>query len=141
VRGENRELLNAQLEPAIRVRKKRRTLPGSRNRIVNPDLVFNDGIGVGDVKYRISTGDIGRSHLNQVTTFATAYHSTAALIVAFGTTEVGEHVEVGTVSIDALNWNTNEPDPSTAAAVLAGRVDTWLANALQQQRSIHVGVE
>ncbi len=82
-----RNSLQRHLYPRWRVGKAKKILLGDRARSLNPDLVFadNDGKGaVGDVKYRLNTdGEIRRSDLNQVTTFATGFRSAKALVVPF----------------------------------------------------------
>lgn len=122
-----REALHRHLDPRWQVRKKGRALAGTRNRTLNPDLVFGDGLAVGDVKYRLSNGDIGRSHLNQVTTFATGYGAERATVIAFGSVPVGEQVDVGEVRVNGFNWNITEFEPAAAARALALDVEAWLA--------------
>lgn len=123
-----RNALAQQLDPRWSICKRGRILTGGRNRKLNPDLVFGNGHAVGDIKYRTSTnGDIKRSELNQVTTFAAGYHATKATLVAFGHPAVGEEVNVGNIAVSAFNWDTDRL-PIEAAATLADHIRTWLDN-------------
>lgn len=122
-----RATLKQHLDPAWPVTKKGKSLEGSRNRRLQPDLVFGNQTAVGDVKYRMtSSGDITRSNLNQVTTFATGYGANKALVLGFGNRHAGEHVKVGDVYVSGMNWNTAEPDPERAGIKLASLVTNWL---------------
>ena len=124
-----RRLLKTGLAPDWNVDKKGRRLPGARPRTLNPDLVFNGDEAIGDVKYRLSSGPIPRSHMNQVTTFAAGYGTTRGLLLGFSSGQDTDHVEVGQIRIDSLNWDVNQPDPSQSAADLIGAVRGWLAAA------------
>jgi len=123
-----RGILHDSLTPHWHVEKKGKRLFGNRNRTLAPDLVFNSGDAVGDVKYKLTmTGDIDRPHLNQVTTFATGFDARKAAVIAFGPHAMGEQVQVGEVVVEGLNWNTDEPNPDDAAIRLVQTVATWLA--------------
>jgi len=123
-----RNSLRTHLGPAWTVRKTAKTLLGDRNRSLNPDLVFGDSDAVGDVKYRLTAdGEIRRGELNQVTTFATGYHTKKAIVIAFGPCEMGEKVHVGPIEVSGFNWNFDMATPAQAAATLAENVGSWLA--------------
>jgi 5-methylcytosine-specific restriction endonuclease McrBC regulatory subunit McrC len=123
-----RASLRRHLTPTWEVAKKGMRLAGSKHRLLQPDLVFGDHIAVGDVKYKTTTdGEISRSNLNQITTFATGYGSTKAVVVAFGDVPVGEYVQVGDVHVSGINWNTSAADPRQAGAELAVRISSWLS--------------
>lgn len=122
-----RNTLKRHLEPTWKVRKKGKKLIGTRARTLHPDLVFGDDNAVGDVKYMVTNnGEIGRSHLNQVTTFAVGYQATKAIVVAFGHDTRGEQVNVGDVHVQGINWDTSQ-DPERAADKLADQVLAWLS--------------
>lgn len=138
-----RNALRRHLEPDWKVRKYGMRLGGTRNRSLSPDLVIGDGVAIGDVKYRITTsGDIDRSHLNQVTTFATGYGTERAILLAFGTPSRGEVVHVGPVQVHGFNWDTSETDPARSSAKLAEEISVWLGStrsaevAEQQSRAL-----
>jgi hypothetical protein len=123
-----RNALSQRLGQRWPIIKRSITLAGERRRSLNPDLVFGTAAAVGDVKYKITLdGSIGRTDLNQVATFATGYRIDKAVVVAFGTREIGEDVRVGPVAINGFNWNTSEPMPSRAADRLAEHVEGWLS--------------
>lgn len=104
-------------------------LGGTRNRSLSPDLVIGDGVAIGDVKYRVTvSGDIDRSHLNQVTTFATGYGTERAILLGFGAPSRGEVVHVGPVKVHGFNWDTGENDPAYAAAKLAEEISILLGS-------------
>lgn len=125
-----RNILSKRLGTHWPIVKRGITLTGNWKRRLNPDLVFENAIAVGDVKYKVtSDGAIGRTDLNQVTTFATGYGVHKAVVVAFGPREIGEDVRVGTVQVNGFNWNVDELAPSRAADRLAEHVDGWLAEA------------
>jgi hypothetical protein len=118
-----RASLKRHLSPTWEVAKRGRRLVGSKNRLLQPDLVFGDQLAIGDLKYRTTTnGEISRSNLNQITTFATGYGARKAVVVAFGNVPVGEYVEVGDVRVSGMNWNTAEVEPERAGAELAIRI-------------------
>lgn len=125
-----RNSLSTRLGAHWRITKRGMTLAGDMNRTLNPDLVFGNSMAVGDVKYKVtSDGSIGRIDLNQVTTFATGYGVRSAVVVAFGTREVGERVRIGPVEINGFNWDISEPAPDRAADRLAGHLEEWLRDA------------
>ena len=121
-----RQILKQRLGPAWNVRKKGRALAGASPRTLNPDLVFGEDDAIGDVKYRLSTGAIQTSHLYQVTSFAAGYRTPHGLLIEFGDDQTGDHVEVGSIRVRAVNWNTGVNDPSAAADQLCQQVEEWL---------------
>lgn len=121
-----RRLLQEELAPDWHIDKKGRTLRGAKPRTLNPDLVFNQGEAIGDVKYRVSSG-LTRSDINQVTTFAAGYHAKRGLLIMFGSGTERDHVEVGKIRIDTINWDVHEPDPIQSARALATAVRHWLS--------------
>lgn len=132
-----RQNLRTQLGDRWQIRKKGMTLAGTRSRVLNPDLLFEDDLAVGDVKYQRNDGTIKRSHLSQVTTFAAGYRARRAAVIAFGPRSAGEHVEVGDIAVDAFNWDTSLDDPGSAASTLAEEINAWLTAAaieLKDQR-------
>ena len=123
-----RGILCDRLLPNWQVDNRGRKLLGNRNRTLTPDLVFNNGDAVGDVKYKMNkSGDIDRPHLNQVTTFATGFNATKAAVIAFGPPVTSEQVQVGQVVVNALNWNTEEPSPDAVCSSPAA----WRCSAIR----------
>ena len=98
----------------------------------NPDLFFDDGLAVGDVKYKLAGSDWNRGDLYQAVAFAAAARTTHASIVGFQT---GDHptismVQWGDIQVRAMHWNASGAiDPNSAADELATEIDGWLSYA------------
>lgn len=110
------------------VRKEGKQLVGS-TMTFTPDLVFDGGAAVGDVKYKLSGGDWARSDLYQIVAFAEAFQTPMGAIVRFRRTETAplEPIVVGQKHISELTWCADpELSPAAAAAALAADVATWL---------------
>jgi 5-methylcytosine-specific restriction enzyme subunit McrC len=125
-------ILADRLGPA-RVRKGRMQLPGS-SLTFSPDLVFDDGSAVGDVKYKLSRGDWERADLYEVIAFAEAYRATRGLIIRFrkpGVPELDE-LRVGGQAIREITWQADPSvGPADASDAVAGEVADWLGGALR----------
>ena len=79
-----RTILTERLAPDWQVTKKgKRVAPGVT---FNPDLVFDQGIAVGDVKYKLIGDRWHRPDLNQIVAFGTAYEAQKALVIGFSQT-------------------------------------------------------
>ena len=124
-----RYLLRIALAPDWDVKKKGRRLPGAKLRTLNPDLVFSENEAIGDIKYRLSSGSIERRHMNQITTFAAGYKATRGLLIEFGYPGQRDHVTVGDVGIDTVNWNIAHLDPAPSAEELITDVREWLSKS------------
>ena len=97
----------------------------------NPDLVFDGGRAIGDVKYKLSRGGWDHSDVNQVVTFAEAFRTDAALLVRFRTSTVAERpdLRVGDTVVRELTWLADaDLAPVEAAARLVAAVGNWLAD-------------
>lgn len=108
-------------------------------RSINPDLKFDDGKRVGDVKYKLAGSDWDRSDLGQLICFAAAFEATEALEIAFS--ESIDHqppeLEVGAHRLSFISWPArDEVDPEDAAADLLESVETWLESS---DRSVELG--
>lgn len=90
-----RNTLAEQLTNVL-VTKEARAAIGSKMTF-NPDLVFNHGALVGDVKYKLTGADWSRGDLYQATAFAEAFRTSRACVVQFGRSDQAElpEVEVG----------------------------------------------
>lgn len=124
-----RATLKRHLGQTWQVAKKGKKLAGSKGRLLQPDLCFGDELAVGDVKYQLTSGEISRPNLNQVTTFATGYGVRKAVVVAFGDAPEGEYVRVGEVDVRGINWDTSLIDPSQSGVELAHRIGSWLGES------------
>jgi 5-methylcytosine-specific restriction endonuclease McrBC regulatory subunit McrC len=117
--------------PEWHIDQRGKSLDSNRDRHLAPDLVFDGGYAVGDVKYKkTEKGDIERPDLNQITTFATGYGAVRAAVLTFGPPVVGEHVRVGNVDITAVLWNVDEINPELAATKLVEDVELWLVDKI-----------
>jgi hypothetical protein len=100
---------------------------------MNPDLVFDDGAAVGDVKYRHLATDWSRSDLNQVVAFATAFHAPKCGLFAFKKQEAAElprAVPVGSVRATSFGWLASaSSEPAESAASLIRETRAWLCMA------------
>jgi 5-methylcytosine-specific restriction endonuclease McrBC regulatory subunit McrC len=110
-----RAILQQDLKPyAISLSKVSRPTPPLRS--ADPDLVFNDGTIVGDVKYKVtdSWSDI-RPDIYQSIFFAAAFKTFKSIIVAFTQSEILplEEVAIGDHRLNGFLWNgsdTVDPD-------------------------------
>lgn len=127
--GLRRILAEGLTETAV-TKGKRRLDPS--NHSLNPDLVFDRGARVGDVKYSLSTGEWSRSHVYQATTFATGYRSRDAVVVGFRLPSVKSLppvLSVGDVRLTYLAWNADDAiEPSQASSQLVQDCRAWLRN-------------
>lgn len=125
-------LLADRLGPA-RVWKGHRQLPGS-TLTFNPDLVFDGGHAIGDVKYKLSKGDWDRADLYEVIAFAEAYQARRGLILRFrkpGVPALADLV-VGAIAIHEITWVADDAvDPVDAANAVADHVAAWLGSEVQ----------
>jgi 5-methylcytosine-specific restriction enzyme subunit McrC len=125
-------VLADRLGPA-RVWKGHLQLPGS-TLTFNPDLVFDGGRAVGDVKYKLSRGEWDRADLYEVIAFAEAYRASQGLIVRFAKPGVSAlaDLSVGAKTIHEATWVADSSvDPIDAANAVADDVADWLVDAVQ----------
>ena len=118
--------------PSIGVRKSRLAL-GRSGFTINPDLVFDDGLAVGDIKYRHLNDEWDRASLYQAVAFATGFGSGHCGVIGF-VTERGQktpqEVLIGNVMARSFAWNAStEVFPSSSEEVLCAEVAEWLAEA------------
>jgi hypothetical protein len=89
---------------------------------MNPDLVFGDIAAVGDVKYKLLSGDWSRSDLNQIVAFAAAARTLTGIVVGFHPTETAPlpSIGVGDFRIAGRAWRADaDRDPAEASLELA----------------------
>lgn len=135
-----RTVLNQHLSPIWRVRRDTKTLHPSHLEI-NPDLLFNDGLAVGDVKYRLTPKDWDRSVLYQTVAFASAYQTQSGVVIGFSNNTVAEPlppVPVGDIQVSYIPWlAAGEIDPEDASERLARSVNSWLTSHTEARPSEH----
>lgn len=122
-----RAILEDRLGPA-RVGKGKLPLPGS-TLTFNPDLVFDHGRAIGDVKYKLSRGEWDRADLYEVIAFAEAYHATRALILRFREPAVATipDLVVGAKTVREVTWIADPSiQPVDAANAVVDEVVDWL---------------
>jgi hypothetical protein len=123
-----RALLAQKLSNECKVTNRALTLKPS-GLTVNPDIVFEPGTCIADVKYKLADGEWRRSDLYQVVAFATAYNARRAAIVTFGRAEEDEPPQVtfGTLPVQQLTWDVSEgTTPEEAATRIVKSAMDWL---------------
>ena len=96
---------------------------------LNPDLVFDQGCEVGDVKYKILSRDWLRSDLYQLTTFTEGYRSNRGILIGFSESnkKIPERIQIGDIQLSAAAWpSTSGLEPDQAASSLCNQVYNWL---------------
>lgn len=132
-----RRILASGLKGHCDVQKTGLDIAGTRKRRLNPDLVFGYNQAIGDVKYSRLDNGLKRSHINQLTTFATGYRTTRALLIGFGNGAAMDEAVVGDVSIRALNWESRTASPAAAALRVIADVKKWISEPEASANPIH----
>ncbi|MGW6130221.1 5-methylcytosine restriction system specificity protein McrC [Cellulomonas sp. NPDC055163] len=105
----------------------RRLAPSTKT--LNPDLVLDAGRAVGDVKYKLHSGEWNNSDLYQVVAFATGYRADHAAVVTFarhGREEALPVLHVGDVNVAHLCWPADASlSPGEAADVFSADMRAW----------------
>jgi 5-methylcytosine-specific restriction enzyme subunit McrC len=126
-----RRIMASGLEE-FEVRKQRLILEGS-GVSMNPDLVFESGLAVGDVKYKYLKRDWDTSSLYQVVAFSAGFRASHCAILGFSAASRGElprDVTVGGIAVKAFAWNVAVgAAPEESEARLLGEVRDWLLRA------------
>ncbi|HEY1129833.1 MAG TPA: hypothetical protein VGF12_10550, partial [Roseateles sp.] len=113
--------------PGVQVEAGRLML-GRTGLSLNPDLVFDRGRAVGDVKYKLLSRSWNRADLYQALAFATAYRTRHALTVGFHNLDVPRPSElvVGDVACRVVAWDArNEVQPKAAQAEFERDLRRW----------------
>lgn len=114
--------------PDVFVTNKGRQL-GQTGVKMNPDLVFNGGHAVGDIKYRHFGADWRRSDLYQAVAFATAFRSQHAAVIGFESATASGRppaVQVGTVHVQPMAWHAEGSNsPEAAEHALQAEIRAW----------------
>jgi 5-methylcytosine-specific restriction enzyme subunit McrC len=119
-----RSVLREGLSPQWEVKKERRWIPGS-NVTLNPDIVVDSGLLVGDVKYKLVGSDWARADLYQVVAFAAGFEARAAALIYFDVQGVSAppSIEVGRLPVHCLTWRSGlGVRPEVAADILLEEV-------------------
>jgi 5-methylcytosine-specific restriction enzyme subunit McrC len=102
-------------------------LAGS-TKTLNPDLVFDGGTAVGDVKYKITGTDWNTADLYQTVAFATGYRASKAVVISFSP-HGGKlpTLQVGDVEVSHIPWQADSTlTPSDSATLLIEDLTAWL---------------
>lgn len=122
-----RRVLEESLAGRWRVRKRSVPIKGAPLTL-NPDLVFNETLVAGDVKYKLA-GDWVRADLYQVVTFAEGVGARFGCVVSFrkGPTKSPPSLQIGDISVSHFSWRA-DPDisPINAGRELASSMEKWL---------------
>jgi 5-methylcytosine-specific restriction endonuclease McrBC regulatory subunit McrC len=120
-----RSILQRELTP-ITVTKKGRRLARSLL-TVNPDLVFDKPLAVGDVKYKLAAEQWNRADLYEVVAFAEEFRTPRASLLSFGKAGGSERssVTVGDIQVERIIWDVVLP-PQGAAKRLCSDMRRWL---------------
>ena len=122
-----RAVLQEHLDPRTAPQKGSLTLTPSRLTL-NPDLIFPGSLGVGDVKYKLASGDWRRADLYQVVAFATGFGVSNALMVDFNRfgTRNAPTLQIGGVKATNISWpaedaiDPDKPRPPSATSSTNG---------------------
>ena len=114
-----------------RVQKKGMQLAES-SMTFNPDLLFDQGLAVGDVKYKLSDGQwaSARGDFEQAVTFAEAFGVSEAAVFRFRVAETAKAppIRIGQKTISEFTWSTEETvSPAEAGEKLVDDTGAWLA--------------
>ncbi len=133
-----RQLLQAALSDHI-VEKRGMRLVGSQKRL-NPDLVFDRGVAVGDVKYKVHNGSWSNDDLYQLVAFATGFGARRALLVSFSPTGATlQRLLVGDVEVSSAAWNSSPTRTFDESAVeWVSAVERWLVTAPAPHDAVRV---
>jgi hypothetical protein len=124
-----RRLLKQGLDDA-RVTKEGHQLVGS-TKTLNPDLVFDSGAAIADVKYKVTADDWVTSDLYQVVAFATGFRVHDAALISFSAgSKTLPTLQVGAVRVTHLVWDASPGTlPAEASRKLVQDVRRWLKAA------------
>ena len=121
-----------------RVAKEGRHLKGSKVTF-SPDLVFDRGVAIADVKYKLSTGDWSRPDLYQVIAFAEAFGAQYGAIVRFRASQTPRlpDLVVGSKRIREVTWLADDSQtPGVVADGLVNDVAAWLSGCTETRSRV-----
>jgi hypothetical protein len=135
-----RNLLQEALHPTWHLEKKGRQLIGAPITL-NPDLVFEHGRLVGDVKYKLLSA-WHQSDLYQAIAFATGYRASGALVISFLTDSqqtAPPDLIVGNLPVTPLTWMaSSDVTPQQACSTLIQQVERWLGTRLGTESALRL---
>lgn len=136
-----REILKRHLGARWQVAKKPKAISGA-GMTLNPDLVFGQGLAVGDVKYKLLETQWGRADLYQAVAFAAGFESQNVIVVGFrdeGGIPLPPAVRFGPIEVQALAWDAMEgSDPEQSGEYLSNKVRDFLEASLRRNQGYRV---
>ncbi|MFC1559080.1 McrC family protein [Gemmatimonadota bacterium] len=122
-----RRILKERLGQFWSIEKHGIRIPGT-SMTLNPDLVFDNGVAVGDVKYKLFSGDWNRGDLYQLISFAEGYGATRGCLLGFQTGGVSPApITVGTKHLRSISWPAYEEIQAyDASQQVVNEVREWL---------------
>ena len=124
-----RKVLKEGLAPHHTVSKKE-SLRISKQHTLNPDIVFNDGTVIGDIKYKLLSDSWNRPDLNQLTTFAAGFHALKGVVIGFtkNPSSIPQDIRVGKHLLRVICWNASgELSPHQAGKKVIQEVSEFLS--------------
>lgn len=125
-----RAVLRRELAGRREVVKQGRQIPGS-TLTFNPDLLFDGGTAIGDVKYKWLGREWKRTDLYQAVAFAVAFETDLAALGGFRATPLPapRRLVIGDIEVREFEWIANaDVPPEEAGKILATAVDQWLSS-------------
>lgn len=110
---------------------KNRLYLGASGASLNPDIVVDDGLAIGDVKYKYVNADWHRPSLYQIVAFATGFRSSDAAIIGFSSSssKVPSPLQVGDVRAVTIPWvASSDLSPPESEAWFKGAVASWVSS-------------
>lgn len=105
-----RAVLKRALQGRVRIEKVS-VVPSGSTISLNPDLVFNGGAAVGDIKYKAMASDWNRPDLYQSVAFAAGFRSWASCVIGFTKEAIAllpAPVRVGDIAVQPFAWEATD---------------------------------
>lgn len=139
-----RKILVTYLSP-LQVKKSGKVVDQKVYFSINPDLVFDNGLVTGDVKYKITSSNWVRSDVAQAAMFAAGFNAKAALIISFSNSDAETDIEMnlGELPLRRITWRSSEKvDPLVAEEEFIARMRAFLLpfqSVLQKPSDVQPG--
>ena len=106
---------------------------------LNPDLVFDRALAVGDVKYKALDPEWSRADLYQSVAFAAGYECDCAAVIGFNDGRLAgpPPVRFGKIGVEAFGWDMSPLSTSEASGeALAGEIAAFLTRAARRRAAL-----
>jgi 5-methylcytosine-specific restriction enzyme subunit McrC len=135
-----RSILREGLAPTWTVKPKQGFMLAKGAQVsFNPDLEFDGGAAVGDVKYKLQGAEWNRNDLNQIVTFVAAYDCGHGAVFSFRGKERDPlpNLVVGTQHICSITWPVADgATPEAAAERVVADAAEWLLGTRPQVEAV-----